>query len=681
MHVHRISASIGAVVLVTVGLLLAGPSIANASSPSTTNPPTTTGRAYPGDPTKEAAIVATENQRLYDLKAITAAARWRGITTTFPYEVTLGSIPTLVLVAQSQPYTITDLEELIPSAFVKTPDGAYLLSDDIVVQAGATLSLSNPDGMQLHLESSTSGFVSIIGMGGKIDIEGSAKSPVTIEAWDPMVGAADTTTSDGRAYVRVIGGSAKIAYARLTDLGFWSGGTGGLALTGTETSADDTGQSSSPAQTTVPGVPSKDGTVHGSNVQSLQPDGTISDAAQAVQSANGQYSYVSASVTHTTVTGDAYGLYVNGSDGVTVSNSTFNDNLVDGIVFHRFVTNSTVSATTADGNAVDGFDMTRASTGVILTGLTTNDNGRDGVLLDGGSLASGPNSDGVAVATYGNNALLNSTSENNARYGVNVEGGLNIRVVGNKISSNFTGIVVSHAAKKVTLTSNEVTQSTQHGISLVDGTTASTVEDNSIQGADIGVYLRDAGASVLRNTISGVTIHGVTFVGTNRGSNVDANVVSGSGPSAIDTSRGSGIVVGGNPSPLWQTTKPLSVIILGIFQPLTVLWIFLGLVVLVSAISGIGRNYKGFRHPYADQAPLDSLTKGVVEPESLGLGKAAAASSEAPVVGPSTGEPSISVPVRSLPDRTLEPALQTFGASFAREPVSGGLSVGSRSAK
>jgi hypothetical protein len=49
-----------------------------------------------------------------------------------------------------------------------------------------------------------------------------------------------------------------------------------------------------------------------------------------------------------------------------------------------------------------------------------------------------------------------------------------------------------------------------------------------------------------------------------------------------------------------------------------VMWLVLALLLVISALSSIGRNHNGFRHPYASLAPLSSYTKGVIDRESLG---------------------------------------------------------------
>ncbi len=603
----------GAATAVLAACVMAMPGAALASNPAPgSSGPSVTGRPYPGDPAKEAAMVAAEDQRIYRLRAITAAARWQGIATTTPYQVTLDTTPNLVLVAQTQPYTLASLEALIPGAFVRQPDGSYLLTDNIVVEAGAVLDLSSPDGVTIHLASSSKGFVSIIGLGGSLKIFGTAQLPVKIGSWDQTLGTVDTNTADGRAYLRIIGGTANFSYVDFDNLGFWSGGTGGIALTGTAVTA------SALAKTASPPPPPLTKSVHGAIIKPLTPTGNINDVASAISGDSGGYSYVTANLSHVSIVGNAYGLFVNGSNGVDVTDTHVSGSLVDGIVFHRFVTNSTISATTVNDNAVDGFAMTRASTGILIKGLTANNNGRDGIVLDGGPLANGPNASGTPVGSYGNNSIENGLANSNARYGINVIGGNGVNVVGNSVNNNSMGIAVSKAATAVTIRGNRIKNSIKHAISLV-GVTNSTVAENVISGADIGIYLRGASAKIERNVLSGVSNHGITLIGSDPGATISGNTVAGAGPSAIDTARATGAVTQGNSTSNWTNTKPLSVILAGIFQPLTIVWICLGLIVLISALSGIGRKNIGFRHPYANQVPLARLTRGVVRPEELGL--------------------------------------------------------------
>ena len=70
-----------------------------------------------------------------------------------------------------------------------------------------------------------------------------------------------------------------------------------------------------------------------------------------------------------------------------------------------------------------------------------------------------------------------------------------------------------------------------------------------------------------------------------------------------------------NDTGAWVSTKPIDVVLRSIFQPLTILWLSLGLILLITALTGIGRRRRGFRNPYAERVPLSSFTKGVISPD------------------------------------------------------------------
>ncbi len=571
------------------------------------------GRPYKGDPDKEARLVSAEDDRIYNVRALASAARWSGLAVSQPYRLATGSSYTLVLVARGAPYTIDDLTQLAPSTFVKQPDGSWLLSENIVVENGATLRLASPDGLRIHMKSNHDGFVSIVTQAGGLQVVGSAKSPVAIDAWDPQAGAVDTQTSDGRAYVRVQGGTATLKYASFSHLGFWSGTTGGVSLTGTDLTTLDQASGDQQGKTKR--------TTQDVFGNAILPTGALPSTGGSSASA-GAYSYVSALVQHVTFDGNAYGLFLTSADGVTMSNATVEHSLIDGLVLHRYVTNSTFTSVQSTDNAMDGVKMTRASTGIVFSQVKATDNGRNGITLNGSGLADGPNSAGMPTTTYGNNALTDSTSADNGRYGVEVIGGKNVRISGSTATGNQMGIVVRHDADDVVIRNNVVKDSAQNGIAVVDGPSATEVSENSISGADIGVYLRGATtSSVTNNTVTDARMHGVTTVGAADGTQIENNTVRGSGPSAIDLARSDGAAQQGNTTVEWHSTKPFLVTLRAIFQPLTVLWTVLLLVVLIAAIGGIRRRRRAGRreHPYAKLAPLSSFTRGAVDPVSLGL--------------------------------------------------------------
>ena len=560
---------------------------------------------YPGDPANEALMIAAEERRLIDVREISNAASWTGLSQYKPYRLVTGNTLTLVLVGRDSPYTFSELVEIAPRTVIRQPDGSYLLAENIVVEEGATLALSSSTPLTLHMTSTADRFVSIVTLGGSLSVVGTADTPVTVSSWDTSTGTVDSETADGRSYIRVIGGHAELAYANFEHLGFWSGMTGGVSLTGTQLPDDEVeGAAATQANPEIYG-------------QELLAVGEDALPTLALEPDLTGYSAVSARIQNSSFSDNAFGLFVTSADGVVISDSVVQDSLVDGIVLHRDVTNNIIKTTTSRGNALDGFSLTRASTGVELDRVTATGNGRNGISLEGGSLAQGPSATGTPVAIYGNNVVSDSTSSDNVRYGVEVVGGSSILVDGNTVNGNEMGIVVSDGAESVTVKNNVVERSAVQGIALRSAATDATVTGNTVVGGEIGIYVRDAGGTFERNVVEEVSNHALTLIGITGTSQILKNTVSGSGPSAIDVARTTNTTVELNDTSGWRGTKPLDVILRSILQPLTVMWIVLGLLVLITALTSIGRSRHGIRHPYANLAPLSTLTKGVVSPEDV----------------------------------------------------------------
>ena len=126
---------------------------------------------------------------------------------------------------------------------------------------------------------------------------------------------------------------------------------------------------------------------------------------------------------------NAFGLFTASANGVDIRDSSFEDNLVDGLVMHRFVTNAVIESSKADGNAGDGIVLSRATTGIVLSEVEASSNHRNGLTMSGLPLANGPSATGSSVGSYGNNTVSNSRLDHNGRYGVEVLGGTNISIL------------------------------------------------------------------------------------------------------------------------------------------------------------------------------------------------------------------------------------------------------------
>ncbi|MCW2851984.1 MAG: right-handed parallel beta-helix repeat-containing protein [Nocardioides sp.] len=599
---------------VLVALMLAGAGIAgltgsataaNGSASADDDSSASDGHRYPGAPQKESALVAMEDARLVEVRTVGVLASWNEAPMKSPYRLATGSAYTLVLTARTEPYTVEDLLALAPQTFVRRPDGAFLLSENLVVESGATLNLADPGGLRLLMASDGDGFVSIINDGGRLNIAGTEGAPAIITSFDRGDETTDSLTNDGRAYIRSIGGQVSIADTELRSLGFWSGRTGGLSLTGTD--RPNSGSLDQLAgKLSVGEAPDTGPTVKGNKNSPLSEVLPAGDLPVPVVDAEApQYSFVSAALSRTSVTHSAFGLFVSGANGLDVRDSTFDSNLVSGLVLHRYVVNAVIEGTSASGNGQDGVVLARATTGIVLSEVAARNNARNGVTISGRPLAEGPSATGTSVGSYGNNSISNSVASDNGRYGVEVIGGTNVRVLANDVDSNSVGIVVRDKASEVSVVGNTVGSSSTQGIAVRDGATEGVVSGNMVTGGETSLYLRDSEAAMQNNTLTGATNHGVSMVGAVGASVLDANTISGRGPSAIETNRADDVDRSGwdNDTGGWHDTTPFLVTVKHFAQPLTVMWLALGGLLLFTALRGAGTRPER-RHPYADKTPL-----------------------------------------------------------------------------
>jgi parallel beta-helix repeat protein len=617
---------------VTALAVLAGPAVgqAAADSPDTSGPVAAAPVLDATTAAKESAVLAAEDRRLSQIRSVVSVAPLHSTSYKSPYRLATASGYTLVLTARKSAYTITDLLKLEPETFVRQADGSYLLLESIYVDNGAKLDLSAPGGLTLRMASNVNGFVSIVTFGGSLSMIGSVQQPLKVTSWDARTAKPDTDPTDGRAYIRVIGGQFTMEHVEASDLGFWSGRTGGISLTGTD--RPNTGSTQGPtayvpthgkagkaAAKLLKGkdVAKSTDSLGNSGVDSLPPGALTTPGSQFDV---GGLSYVSATISDSTITGDAYGLFVSSANGVQITGTKIRNSLVDGLVLYRFATQVVLEKVDSSRNHGDGFVLARAAQEVRISGSTANQNSGNGFTINGQPLATGPSASGGPVGSYGNNTVANSTASNNGHYGVEVLGGMNINIDNNAIVGNTMGIVVSHSTAKVSVVGNVLSAQQREGIALRDGNTGGTISGNIVTGAQTGIYLRDSSAEVTGNTVKGSKLHAVTLVGKDNGSKVSDNVLSGVGTSAVSSSRASGSHLnGGNDTIGWHNTTPLLTRALRLLHPTTLVWLGVFLLIVVAGVKGRRtrrQHTSGSSHdllaglPYQDKTPLPQVIIG-----------------------------------------------------------------------
>lgn len=564
------------------------------------------GVLYTGNPASEARLVEQEDERLVYVRTVASAARWRVEGLEGPYRIRTGSSYTLVLPARNEAYTLGDLLALAPNAFRPQGDGTYLLSESVAILAGATLSLASPDpakALTLRLESGAQSFVSVVALGGSLSLGGTETAPVIITSWDSIKAGPDKSTLDGRAYVRVVGGHASFSHADISNLGFWSGNTGGLSLTGTDAVGTFSEEQPTPGETEA-----------ASGGARLLPEAELSTLTE--ESAQ-DYSVVTAGIEHVRLRNNAFGLFVTNARDIAIRDTAITGSLVDGLVLHRFVSNATITGTTSSGNAVDGFSVGRSTKGIAFEGIKAVANGRNGISLDGRPLADGPNAVGTAVDAYGSNTVAAGSFEDNARYGIEVIGGMGMTLKDNRVAGNEVGIVADDGAKGVSITGNTLVDNARQSIAVRDAGSTAKVSGNSISGGDTGIYVRDASAKVNGNTLERISNHGITLLGNVSESAVAGNTVGGNGSTAIWSEGSTGAVVGENDVLGWAPAYTVERVVKSVFQPLTFIWFVLAALLLITAVARGKNAERVIRSPYADHVPLTSLTRGTVSYEDV----------------------------------------------------------------
>jgi parallel beta-helix repeat protein len=575
-------------------------------------PPPGVNDVTPDDAKQQSTLVDQEDQRIMETHAVLTSTLQKGgpqaAAVRQPHNASSANGRTLVLPSRSKPYFVADLQRYGQQDFQKQRDGSYLLGVNVFVAEGAKLVLQSATGpLTIRMNSIPGAFTSIVAYGGSIRVNGSALNPVRIMSWNPRTARPDTKVADGRAYVRSIGGEFRMKFAQVSHLGFWSGRTGGIALTGTDrpdTAAEPTAQRL-PASARRSPTGGSDTSKGGRDVVNVTgAGGAGGGGAFQVPAAT----LATGSIEDSTISGDAYGVFASAANQVQILRSRIDNSLVHGVQMHRFARNSSIENTTVTGSRGDGFVLSRATESVRVTGCVALRNGGNGFTLNGQALAAGPSASGESLRAFGNNSVTSSTADSNARYGVELLGGSGVAVQTSRILGGDMGVVISHQAAGVQVTGNELRGQRRQGIVLRGGVVGAKVAGNVVNGTQTAIYLRDSSGSITGNTVQSASRHGVTLIGKAGGSQITGNTFSGAGTSVFDTRRARGPVANtGNNTHGWRNTAGLWTQVKRIAKPMNIIWTCVFLLIIVSAVRsrGVGPRI-GLRgvHPYDHQRPL-----------------------------------------------------------------------------
>ena len=490
------------------------------------------------DSTHESALVASEDSRLRVLLH-------KAVHMTSPATLAVpGSSLTLVLPGRAQPYTFDDL--LSTGAAVQTAQqGTYLLVDSVMVARSATLEISSANGgpSTLLLASSATAFTSLVTWGGSLSLTGTAQTPLAVTGWDQVNNQPAEDRGYGRPYIRAVGGNLQLTQVRASNLGFWSGRTGGVAWTGVTRQASSGGASNS------------------------------------------------------TFVGDTYGAFATRTSQLQFTADLFEGNELDGLRLHRDSNNSTVTSSASVRNGSNGFVVSRGANSDLLKLDVAEHNAGNGFLLDGQPLVTGAGPSGGQTAASVGSQLSGSDAERNGRTGILVEGGSGTVIENNIICGTSTAVAIRLGAATTSLVGNQV-RCGRVALSIGPAVTGTTVSSNVLSHARIGILIRNSpGVRLLNNQTRDLSIFAISVRGASPGVVGSDNVFAGAGFQPVDFRGGATApLLTGTDLRNWQRVSSPTAISYLRYHPLLTTW--LAILILVAFSWIVVRLRRRAKMPY-----------------------------------------------------------------------------------
>lgn len=417
-----------------------------------------------------------------------------------PVRVVYRREPSVILLARRTPYTLGELRAAFPAALTTDGDGVWLLHEHVVVGPGAHLVLASPEVRELRLLSTSTRFVTIAGWAAAIDVRGTGAGPLRITSWDPATGAPDRKRTDGRAYIVAKGGRMDVADAHVTNLGFATGESSGIAWRG------------------WPDISSR------------------------------------GSVTRSSFIGNLFGAYTFEAIDMAWTDNLFAANIGYGFDPHDHSDRFTVTGNVAIGNGSHGIVFSRGCSGNVIRGNVSALNGGNGFVLDDGHVApdGNPRHERAIFSNY--NVVEGNVAWDN-KAGIALEGASHNVVRHNLLAGNRVGIRLKDASSMNTLAGNAVASSSIFGIEIYAHSTDNAVTGNGIVSGKAGIILSDStGTRINHNDISLINGRGIVLAGDVADTSVTANTIGGHGSAAIDAQSARGLLldaVTGNPMLGW----------------------------------------------------------------------------------------------------------------------------------
>ncbi|PZU28927.1 MAG: hypothetical protein DI577_09550, partial [Microbacterium sp.] len=361
-------------------------------------------------------------------------------------------------------------------------NGFFTLVRSVLVRSGAVLQIDAP-GATLRLHSAPDGFASIVAWGGVLTFSGAQDAPLTVMGVTDAAGTADADLSDGRAYVRVHDGVLATTDVRFNSLGFWSGRTGGIAVTSSATGLG------------------------------------------------------SAQLVRTSIASTHYGVYLSGVLASTLSQVTVTGADDDGIVVSGS-SDVTVDQTSVSDVAGDGIIVDRAAQKIAITGSTITRAGGHGIRIDGSPLATGPTPGGYLTLRPSDYTLTDVKISDAAEGGVLLLETDKAAVDRAAVEGSSLAVRIVGPANAVTVTGSTLSSTTGAGLAVSQRVRDLSVSDTAVNGHGRGVSVSDSRGTITGGAVGVDVGHPVEVVDDSRVTVTGARIT-GSGQDPVFVGAGS----------------------------------------------------------------------------------------------------------------------------------------------
>jgi len=453
-----------------------GPVVGEAPTPDATDAP-----AAPKTP---AELVAAEDARLTAVAALAPGdpalvEKWN----------------TVVLAPKSAQGTVYTLADLAAMGAARIDDArTATLLRNVVIRRGAELDFLG--GGTLRMASSASGTTSIVTWGGGLGVIGAEDDPFVFTSWDESTAAADLDEGDGRSYIRARDGVIAMRYAQLDDLGYWSGRTGGLAVTGT---GDDR---------------------------------------------------ASAALISTAIRGLHYGVFFSDTTQAVVQDTTIENSTLTGMEVTNGASDTTVERTTITGSGGDGISVSRQSPGTKITDTTVSGSTGWGIRVDGSALADGPTSGGYGLSPMKGFTLTGSHVRDNREGGVRVISTDTTEIGGTEVAEARSAVLVEGPSTGLIVADADLASSDLRALDVSGNITDATVSDSRLSGRRIAVELTGAAVIIRDNDVRVASGFGIELAEDAR-ADITGNTFHGVGQDVVAMWSGSRTMQANNVQTDW----------------------------------------------------------------------------------------------------------------------------------